>query len=380
MKLNWLKVSIVLITLNISLSIESNDSLINLSENDEINSKRILREQLLNIDDHHEAFTKWHKYHNKEQHYSVESAEGLKRKEIFKDNFLKIKQRNSELTSFKLAPGPLSDLSRVEYVNDIVHKHSDGKKSIYSNKSKELLSKLFLQTENIWENKNKIRAKPINPKFEDWSKYYPSVRDQSMCGSCWAFSTMGSIEGRLSKITGQYEQLSTKYLVDCSTKDDGCEGGSYDSAFEFIIDNGVVLEKDYPYLPIKSECKSKSLQKKIELNRMLYCSNKDENNELHCNYGVGDKCKDFLQWSPVSTAIDAEAFDFQHYSSGIFESKCAKANHAVIITEITDEYVKIRNSWGSSWGEKGYMKVKRNKNNFYSCFTEEDCFAAINDK
>lgn len=340
--------------------------------------RRVLKQKLLSMDNHLEAFKLWHDHHNKINHYHVDSEEGLKRYAIFKTNLNKIKERNAVLTEYKLAPGPHTDLTTEEYQKNVINKHNLNSSFHEDSKPLSMMKHLFLQSDNMWENKQKIKAKPINTNNEDWAKYYPVVRDQGKCGSCWSFATMGSIEGRLSKLTGKYEQLSTQYLVDCSTKDNGCEGGFYDTALEFIFEKGLVAEKDYPYKAVKEVCNAKP-NKDIKLNRVLYCANQDTNQEFHCDYGLADKCKEFLQWSPVATAIDADSFDFQNYDEGIFTAdKCAKINHAVIITHVTDEYVKIRNSWTQEWGEQGYMRIKLNKTNG-SCFTLNQCFAAIDD-
>lgn len=343
-----------------------------------LDKSRLLREQLLTIEDHHEVFRIWHEFHSKHLIYHPESEEGQARKSVFLQNLKKIKERNAVLTEYQLAPGPHSDLNQEEYRNIITHKNKS-ERDFYKGKSEHMLGHVMLDTKNIWENKHKIVAKALNPNYEDWSKYYGVTRNQGDCGSCWAFATVGSIEGRLSKLTGKYEQLSPKYLVDCSTKDTGCDGGSYDTAFEFALHNGLVYEKDYKYSPQKDTCTAKP-QALTKLNRMIYCSNEDTEEQFHCNYGIAEKCKEFLQWSPLATAIDADSFDFQNYSSGIYSSSCKEPNHAVIIVEITEDYVKIRNSWGENWGLSGYIKVKRDKKNNFSCFTESECFAAINDE
>lgn len=345
-----------------------------LDESDALTNKRNLKEFLLTMDNHSDAFKIWHYHHQKHNTYQIDSEEGLRRLEIFRDNYEKIKERNNQLSSYKLGLGPHADLTREEFVANIAHKNISNKK----NNKKHFLES-YLNSEDIWDTTKKIKAKPINTQYEDWEKYFEGVRDQGECGSCWTFAVTGSIEGRLSKINGKYQKLSTKYLLDCSTKDNGCDGGAYDTAFEFVLANGVIPENDYPYIPKQETCRAtnKLFDKTVKLNRMLYCSNQDDNEANHCN---ANKCKEMLQYSPIATAIDAEGFDFQHYSTGIFKHQCARANHAVIITSITDEYVKIRNSWGDDWGEKGYMKIERNAKNADSCFTERDCFAAIYDE
>lgn len=350
----------------------------NYCSNEESESTKLssvyFRESLLNINDHYEAFSLWHTHHEKEAIYSIKSDEGVIRYNIFKSNLLKMIKRNAELAGMKLAPGPFSDLTIEEYRSRIIK----SKRSIPKiNKNHTSLKHFLLRSDNTWENKHKIKAKPINTKNEDWSLYFPKIKDQGPCGSCWAFGTITSLEGRLSMINKKYMELSPQHLVDCSTKDEGCDGGFYDTAFEFILDNGVYTEKEYPYDGKKHECYAKQ-HKSIKLNRLLYCSNSDEDLDFHCNFGLAEKCKEFLQWSPLATGVDASSFEFQHYSSGEFTGYCSEINHVVVITHITNEHIKILNSWSQKWGENGYMTIKRDKDN-QSCFTESQCMAAIDD-
>lgn len=335
----------------------------------------MFKENLLKMNNHFEAFTLWHQIHEKDKKYNLNSDEGLYRFKIFQSNLIQIKKRNEELSSFRLGPGPYSDLTLEEYRNKIVNKNEYQSK-VFEKKNSSL-KHFLLKTDNSWENKQKIKAKPINLNNEDWSAYFPKVRDQQSCGSCWAFSAIATIEGRLAKLNGKIEELSPQYLVDCSTKDEGCDGGFFDSAFEYIIENGICSEKEYPYDGKVHECKANP-DKTYNFNRILYCNNSDDDEEFHCNYGLAEKCKEFLQWSPVATAVDASTFEFQHYSSGEFTGYCSELNHAVVITHINKDYIKIRNSWSDKWGENGYMIIKRDESN-QSCLTESQCYALIDD-
>lgn len=188
------------------------------------------------------------------------------------------------------------------------------------------------------------------------------VKNQGQCGSCWSFSTTGALEGAYYIQNGHLDSFSEQQLVDCDNhknggKDMGCNGGLMDNAFNWIEKNGgLCLESDYKYVSGNSKkatsCDTScSIVKDSALSGYIDVSpNSDE------------AMMEALSKQPVSIAIQADQKDFQLYSSGVFTGSCGtKLDHGVLLvgydSENGEDYYLVKNSWGESWGDKGYIKL-----------------------
>ncbi|CAN6825745.1 unnamed protein product [Brassica oleracea] len=194
------------------------------------------------------------------------------------------------------------------------------------------------------------------PESVDWRKEgaVTEVKDQGSGGSCWGFSAIGAVEGVNKIVTGDLISLSKQELVDCDIPyNEGCNGGLMDYAFKFIINNGGVdTEEDYPYKGVDGRC---------DQTRVIVTI--DSYEDVHAN--SEESLKKALSHQPISVAIEAGGRAFQLYDSGIFDGICGtNLDHGVLAvgygTENGKDYWIVKNSWGSSWGESGYIWMERN--------------------
>jgi len=212
----------------------------------------------------------------------------------------------------------------------------------------------------------------------NWVRYFPEVRDQGNCGSCWAFSTTGAIEGnRGVKANGPTEFTSPQQLVDCDKRDLGCNGGFYGYALEYIKENGLMYDRDYPYTASGGDCKYNSNAESIKVTGYKFCNNGSRTNRCSTSIVYG-----LLSEGPLSVSVDASG-NFGMYSSGVYTDYCRGSNHAVVLagygydSDTNLSYWLIRNSWGGNWGDKGHIKVAVNESNRYSCFITNRAFLPL---
>jgi len=184
------------------------------------------------------------------------------------------------------------------------------------------------------------------------------IKNQGQCGSCWAFSTTGCVEGVVQIKHGVLTSLSEQQLVDCATSygNMGCNGGIMDRAFKYVMANGLCTEAAYPYTGKDGTCKSSSCSASAYTKISGYVDVATNENALGAAVDI----------EPISIAIEADQAGFQMYSSGVFCGVCGQnLDHGVLAVGYGNSpsaYWKVKNSWGTTWGEAGYIRMCRNSN------------------
>ncbi|XP_049468205.1 procathepsin L-like [Panthera uncia] len=273
------------------------------------------------------------------------------RKEVWEKNMKMIRQHNWEHSqgkhSFTVAMNGFGDMTNEE--------------------SKQVMNGLQMQKHK----KGKVFQAPLFAKIPssvDWREkgYVTPVKDQGPCGSCWAFSATGALEGQMFRKTGKLVSLSEQNLVDCSQAEgnEGCNGGLMNNAFQYVKDNGGLdSEESYPYHAQDESCKYKPQDSAANDTGFFDIPQQ----EKALMVAVATK-------GPISVGIDASHFTFQFYHEGIYyDPDCSSEDldHGVLVigygTEIgqsiNNTYWIVKNSWGANWGIDGYIKMAKDRKN-----------------
>ena len=196
------------------------------------------------------------------------------------------------------------------------------------------------------------------PESIDWStkETVTGVKNQGQCGSCWAFSTTGSLEGVHAIKTGELTSFSEQQLVDCSKDygNAGCGGGLMNDSFFYVRDNGIATEAKFPYTGKVGHCTYNQSTDQAWI--ISDCTEVTVDSEKALLAAVAQ--------NPVSVAIQANHLSFQLYKKGVYTGNCGtNLDHGVLAVgygaEDSKDYFKVKNSWGGSWGQSGYIKIAR---------------------
>lgn len=183
------------------------------------------------------------------------------------------------------------------------------------------------------------------------------VKNQESCGSCWAFSTTTSLETFMRKHNFSVERLSEQELVDCSKKNEGCNGGLMDLAYDYIIERGgLSSNENYPYMSKQNEFCLHNISRENGSNMSEYSYIIPES--------IADMKYSVLQ-NPVAIALDADNIYFRFYKDGVIDlpvNASRSLNHAVLLVGYDHDekgmYWIIQNSWGTQWGDQGFCKLR----------------------
>ena len=286
-------------------------------------------------------------------HKKYDSLDELeKRFDIFKLNYDSMLDHNkASLFNFTLGVNQFSDLTSQEF-----------KEQFISGFNPHAQDQLYGTTLGSYDCNSFSTQSSGVPESFDWrdNNGVTSVKDQGQCGSCWAFSSIGAMEGAWSVAKGQLVDLSEQQLVDCATGfsygSHGCNGGQMDGGFKYAIQNGICSYSSYPYTSGTTKSGG-SCQSCDEIVTFSSCYDVKSKDQLALKSAVFK--------TPVSVAIEADTRYFQSYSGGVLDaSTCGtQLDHGVLVVgygeEKGEKYWLVKNSWSSSWGENGYVKILR---------------------
>uniref|UniRef100_A0ACD5XDN1 Uncharacterized protein n=1 Tax=Avena sativa TaxID=4498 RepID=A0ACD5XDN1_AVESA len=274
-----------------------------------------------------------------------DSAEKAYRLEVFRANVAFIESFNAVDHTFWLGVNQFTDLTNDEFramkTNKGIAKQ-DGVVRVPTGFKYSNVSADALPTSVDWRTKGAVTP----------------IKNQGQCGSCWAFSAVAATEGIVKLSTGKLVSLSEQELVDCDVHgvDQGCMGGWMDDAFKFIIKNGgITTEANYPYTGQDGQCKSSKVAN-VAATIKGY-EDVPANDESALMKAVAHQ--------PVSVVVDGGDIIFQSYAGGVMTGACGtEMDHGITAigygeTSNGTKYWLLKNSWGTTWGEKGFLRMEK---------------------
>lgn len=290
------------------------------------------------------TFQAWQSLYGKEY---LSATERDYRESMYDRNVRKIARHNSKGLSWTMAVNQFADMSKKEFATKYLTGASSGG---YNNAT-------HLRQKNYDWSLLRTNVSAL-PTSVDWSTKgaVTPVKDQGQCGSCWSFSATGALEGAWFVKNKVLANLSEQQLVDCSTSEgnQGCNGGLMDYAFQYVINNkGLTTEAAYPYTATGPNTCKKGLPLVVTAKGF---TDVPTNSQTALMTAVAQQ--------PVAVAIEADQDSFQFYSSGVLTKACGtNLDHGVLLvgygTQSNLDYYKVKNSWGTTWGQLGYVLLGR---------------------
>jgi len=285
----------------------------------------------------------WNWVHQHGKVYSTMNEVAF-RQAVWEHNIRTIDEHNAQPHTWRMSVNRFADLTPYEFQQYYV---SGG----FSNFDEQ--SRLHSYNRFVWRNNATL------PASVDWTTQgaVTPVKNQGQCGSCWAFSTTGSLEGAFFLANGTLLSLSEQQLVNCagSTGNQGCNGGLMDDAFDYIHNNGgITSESNYPYTAQDGVCDTTKEHQVVATLR--------SHTDVPTNSDAA--LMNAIAQQPVSVAVEADQSSFQFYASGVMTGSCGtNLDHGVLAvgygTDNGQAYYKVKNSWGADWGEAGYIRLGR---------------------
>merc|ERR1712159_74410 len=273
------------------------------------------------------------------------SEEHDARYSTFKDNvdFITSHNARAEEHGYTVAINQFADMTKTEYSAMLTYKAENKKPNPV----------VVFDESNLADSVDWVAKGAVTP-----------VKNQGQCGSCWAFSTTGATEGAYQIATGKLLSFSEQELVDCagSYGNQGCNGGLMDDGFKYLEAKGDELEASYSYTGKTGTCSTskQSAADGIKAGKVTSYNDVTSDSVTQMMAAVNKQ--------PVSVAIEADQSGFQFYKSGVFSGTCGtNLDHGVLVvgygTDSGKDYWKVKNSWGTTWGQEGYIMLAKGAKN-----------------
>ncbi|CAD8062692.1 unnamed protein product [Paramecium primaurelia] len=326
----------------LAITLLAGTSLLNTTINNESNS--FLEDEVMKV------YQNWQKEHGKR----YTQFENSHRFGIFKKNYEYIQEHQKRvdagLETFEIGLNNFADLSVEEF---------EAKYLKYKSTPRE-------QTKQVYKKQGKQVPVEVDLRKDG---VVSDVKNQGSCGSCWAFSAVAALETALRQAGVKNVELSEQELVDCAVKDEfeseGCDGGEMYDGFAYASKYGIAIRSEYPYAGVDQQCAAKKTKTRYQFAGFV------DVESLNPQAYVEAAAEHAL-----SIGINASGINFQLYKKGIYNAKCDGSkpalNHGVTNVGYAPDYYLIKNSWGISWGESGYIRFARIQDKQGQCGAQQE--------
>jgi len=292
-------------------------------------------------------FSKFQEFLKKENKRYTTIEEYMARFNIFKANYMRLEAMtlspDSKAKTYSVGINKFFDMTPQEF------------RRTYLNLDIKVVDKIKARSQGLTFSEN---SAPASHDWRDHGAVGP-VKDQGSCGSCWAFSTVGNLEGLNYLKNNKFVQYSEQQLVDCDKIDSGCNGGLMENAYTYLQKaGGIETSADYRYTGRGQSCKFDKTKAALQVSGFVFAKSEDE-----------EEIKEFLfTTGPLAIALNADPLQF--YNGGVIDADASECdpqglNHGVTLvgygSENGQDYWIVKNSWGTGWGENGYFRMARGR-------------------